>query len=146
MTSSRTRPELGDLPSILWQRGTKTGAPHFLLLGLGTPGVVTGMGESLKSFFSAGSFLPTALEQFGGLRPQRLAWLPNGQVHGSQPCCGREGHGAQIWLWLRGLGGGKSECQGMDLCFKMCTKITVSLYVIIWELTSRGLWHFVLWI
>lgn len=35
------------------------------------------MGESLKSFFSAGSFLPTALEQFGGLRPQRLAWPPN---------------------------------------------------------------------
>lgn len=31
---------------------------------------------------ASGPFLPTALEQFGGMRPQRLAWPLNGKIMG----------------------------------------------------------------
>lgn len=79
LTSSRTWPELGDLPSILWQSGTKIGDPLLSIPGPGNPWSCHWYGKKSQVFFfsgamsAAGSFLPTALEQFGGLRPQRLA-------------------------------------------------------------------------
>lgn len=91
----------------------KDGASYFLLLGLGTSGVVIGMGKSLKSFFlffsdavsAVGSFLPPALGQFGELRPQRPAWPLKVQFMGHSHVVAGRGVGLRS-----GSGRGKSEC------------------------------------
>lgn len=52
---------------------------------------------------AVGSFLPPALEQFGGMRPPNTGVVPERQDHGSWPCWVgwavglRSGSGSETW-------------------------------------------------